>query len=53
VVKSIVDCGTTVQVQRPDFTNPDKGEAPPPGTIGSPQDNGVQHGRPPLASPFF
>jgi hypothetical protein len=52
VVKSIVDCGTTVQVQRTEFTNPDKGDAPTPQNAAA-KDLGIQSGRPPLASPYF
>ena len=53
VVKSIVDCGTTVQVQRAEFMNPDKGETPLPQNNNDGRDLGVQSNRPPLASPFF
>jgi hypothetical protein len=53
VVKSIVDCGTTVQVQKTEFTNPDKGEAPSPQQAHAAKDEGFQNSRPPLASPFF
>jgi hypothetical protein len=56
VVKSIVDCGTTVQVQKTDFTNTDKGDPPPPQNSSSATaagDTGLSSSRPPLASPYF